>query len=59
MGNAALTVGSYHPLYKAIAALAMLSLAGLACLHAIRKREHLEAREGMANSPQPMANRKS
>jgi MFS family permease len=41
MGNAALAVSSYYALYGAIAVLALVSLSGLACLHAIRKREHL------------------
>jgi MFS family permease len=41
MGDAALAVSSYYSLYVAIAVLALVSLSGLACLHAIRKREHL------------------
>jgi len=46
MGDAALAVSSYYPLYGLFAGLALVSLTGLACLHAIRKREHLNAHEG-------------
>lgn len=42
MGDAAHTVESYYPYYGVMAALALLSLAGLPCLHAIRNREHLD-----------------
>jgi len=42
MGDAASTVSSYYGLYAALAGLALASLAGLVCLHAIRKREHLD-----------------
>lgn len=42
MGEAAQSVAAYQPLYVAIAVLTVLSLLGLPCLHAIRKREHLE-----------------
>jgi MFS family permease len=45
MGDAALTTSSYHPLYGAFAGLALVSLTGLVCLHAIRKREHLNTHE--------------
>ena len=48
MGNGASAVGSYYPLYGAIAVLALLSLVGLPCLHAIRKREHLNLAPGSA-----------
>lgn len=51
MGTAAYSVSSYYPLYGAIAVLALLSLAGLPCLHAIRKREHLDATPDSAESP--------
>ncbi|MCW5551470.1 MAG: MFS transporter [Verrucomicrobiae bacterium] len=42
MGEAAQSVAAYQPLYAGIAALTVLSLLGLPCLHAIRKREHLQ-----------------
>lgn len=45
MGEAAQTTTSYFWLYNALAVLALVSLAGLACLHAIRKREHLAGGE--------------
>jgi len=51
MGDAAREANSYHPLYDAIALLALLSLAGLPCLHAIRRREHLDARPAVPESP--------
>jgi len=48
---------SYYPLYAGIAFLVVLSLAGLPCLHAIRKREGLEnhstAHAPSAPKPQP------
>jgi FSR family fosmidomycin resistance protein-like MFS transporter len=56
MGDAAHTASSYHSLYGGIAVLALLSLAGLPCLHAIRKREHLhsaqDAQESAIRNPQ-------
>lgn len=42
MGDGAQVAASYFPLYTALAGLILLSLLGLPCLHAIRKREHLE-----------------
>lgn len=42
MGNAASSPASYFTAYGVLAALILLSLLGLPCLHAIRKREHLE-----------------
>lgn len=39
LGAEAATPGAYYPLYALLAALVVLSLAGLPCLHAIRKRE--------------------
>jgi len=41
MGEAAREASSYFPLFGALAGLVALSLLGLPCLHAIRKREHL------------------
>ncbi len=43
MGDAAHAVESYFPIYSVIAGLLLLTLLGLPCLHAIRKREHLES----------------
>ncbi|MCX6895963.1 MAG: MFS transporter [Verrucomicrobia bacterium] len=43
MGAAAHEPGSYFLLYAALAGLLLLTLAGLPCLHAIRKREHLDS----------------
>jgi hypothetical protein len=40
-GQAA-TAASYYPLYGLLALLVLLSLAGLPCLHAIGRREHVE-----------------
>ena len=65
MGNAAYVVSSYYPLYGAIAVMALLSLVGLPCLHALRKREHLDLAPAltvelpMADSQRPIVNRKS
>ena len=42
MGTAAHEPASYFTLYGALAGLLVLSLLGLPCLHAIRKREHLD-----------------
>jgi FSR family fosmidomycin resistance protein-like MFS transporter len=42
MGAAAYSPGNYFWLYGMLAGLLILSLVGLPCLHAIRKREHLE-----------------
>lgn len=55
MGEAAQSVAAYQPLYVAIAVLTVLSLLGLPCLHAIRKREHLEPSPSAAG--RPIANR--
>jgi FSR family fosmidomycin resistance protein-like MFS transporter len=41
LGAAAREPASYHALYGALAGMILLSLLGLPCLHAIRKREHL------------------
>jgi len=65
MGNAAYLANSYHPLYGAIAVMALLSLVGLPCLHALRKREHLDPASAltvelpMADSQRPIVNHKS
>jgi len=42
MGDAAHEPASYFTLYGALAGLLVASLLGLPCLHAIRKREHLD-----------------
>src|SRR5207302_6285561 len=39
LGGAASSVSSYYPLYALLSLLMALSLAGLPCLHAIRRRE--------------------
>ena len=61
MGDAAQATSSYFWLYNSLAALALVSLAGLACLHAIRKREHLEgtptAGSPITDHQSPLANR--
>jgi len=65
MGNAAHVVSSYYPLYGAIAVMALLSLVGLPCLQALRKREHLDLAPAltvglpMADRQRPIVNRKS
>ena len=43
MGDAAHAAENYFPIYSVIAGLLLLTLLGLPCLHAIRKREHLES----------------
>ena len=43
MGQSAYSVSGYFPTYTTLAAPLIVSLLGLSCLHAIRKREHLEA----------------
>jgi FSR family fosmidomycin resistance protein-like MFS transporter len=43
MGDGAHLPASYFTLYAVLSGLIMLALAGLPCLHAIRKREHLES----------------
>jgi MFS family permease len=50
LGDAAYSVRSYYPLYAALGLMMLLSLAGLPCLHALRKRE---------NESQPMTNAKT
>jgi MFS family permease len=42
LGDAANSPSSYFGIYAGLAGLMILSLVGLPCLHAIRKREHLE-----------------
>jgi MFS family permease len=42
LGGSAHATEGYFPLYGALAALLILSLAGLPCLRAIRKREHMD-----------------
>ncbi|HEY9171262.1 MAG TPA: MFS transporter [Verrucomicrobiae bacterium] len=43
MGDGAQRPASYAFLYFALAALMLLALSGLPCLHALRRREHLDA----------------
>ena len=43
LGPAASSPSAFFPIYGCLALLIVLSLIGLPCLHAIRKREHLEA----------------
>ena len=47
MGEAAHQPASYFALYGILAGMILLSLLGLPCLHAIRKREHLGAGAGV------------
>jgi MFS family permease len=47
MGDTAREPAGYFTLYGALAGLILLSLLGLPCLHAIRKREHLEIPESL------------
>jgi len=44
LGYSAHQAASYFPLYGALAGLLLVSLVGLPCLHAIRKREHMEGK---------------
>jgi MFS family permease len=48
MGGAAHEPASYFTIYGILAGMILLSLLGLPCLHAIRKREHLDAGDGVA-----------
>jgi MFS family permease len=51
MGDAARVGHNYFVLYAAVGGLGLLALAGLPCLHAIRKREHLDEKSaGLAPS---------
>ncbi len=43
LGDAAEAPSGYYGLYAALGALLLISLLGLPCLHAIRKREHMTA----------------
>jgi MFS family permease len=43
MGDGAHAPANYFTLYAVLSGMIVLSLAGLPCLHAIRKREHLES----------------
>jgi MFS family permease len=51
LGANATSPASYYPFYGWLSVLVLLSLAGLPCLHAIRKREHVERAPGDAASP--------
>jgi MFS family permease len=51
LGPNAASAARYQPLYGLLSLLVLLSLAGLPCLHAIRKREHLEPETRGATSP--------
>ena len=42
MGDAAHEPARYFTIYAVLGVMILISLAGLPCLHAIRKREHLE-----------------
>ena len=42
IGDAAHEGRNYHGIYTVLGGLGLLALAGLPCLHAIRKREHLD-----------------
>jgi len=46
MGDNAHDYRNYFPLYGVLAGMLLLSLLGLPCLHAIRKREHVELKPG-------------
>jgi MFS transporter, FSR family, fosmidomycin resistance protein len=50
MGAAASASENYFVLYAALAGLGFLALAGLPCLHAIRRREHLDEKSAPADS---------
>ena len=50
MGDAANSPPGYYLLYGALATLVLLSLLGLPCLHAIRKREPMEDAAPLPNS---------
>lgn len=50
MGEAASATSSYFRLYGALSALVIVSLAGLACLHAIRTRKQLANRQNPESS---------
>ena len=54
LGEAAQDGHSYFGIYGAVGGMGLLALAGLPCLHAIRKREHLD--EPGSATPVPKAN---
>jgi hypothetical protein len=43
LGDAANSPSGFYPLYATLAACVLLSLIGLPCLHAIRRRENIES----------------
>ena len=60
MGDGAHERHNYFALYGAIGGLGLLALAGLPCLHAIRKREHLDENgSGIPQSPTAAAGKAS
>jgi hypothetical protein len=50
LGADAAVPSAYYPLYGALALLVICSLAGLPCLHAIRRREGLESHVVLVSS---------
>jgi MFS family permease len=54
LGDGASLPHRYFPLYEFLSLLVVLALAGLPCLHAIRKREHLEPASASAAAPVPV-----
>ena len=54
LGDGASLPNRYYALYGFLSLLVVLALAGLPCLHAIRKREHLEPTPAGAVNPAPV-----
>jgi MFS family permease len=51
LGLNAASPTAYYPLYAGLAVLVLISLLGIPCLHAIRKREGLESNAAATSSP--------
>jgi MFS family permease len=51
LGEAAFSPGGYFGIYAVLAVMVLLSLLGLPCLHAIRKREHVDAPAAALRQP--------
>jgi hypothetical protein len=54
LGEAAHSVNAYFPIYAVVALLVLVSLTGLACLHAIQRREGTVAPEEAKQDSMPL-----
>ena len=53
LGAEASAPARYHPLYATLAVMMLVSIAGTACLHAIRRRDHIAAGEAGLAAQKP------